>query len=292
MRKNNHTIKMFAFSTAIWLACGSPAYAIAPGDVRWGNEASDTTEVTAMLIKLADMKLQSSSENVYAAARLLEGTPYAAGTIDAQPERLTVRLDSLDCTTMVETAMALAMTVEEGRTSWRDFIYNLERLRYRDGRADGYASRLHYVSDWAIDNSHRGVLREVTDRVGQTSSKIKTLDYMSSHRGSYPALADDGEFERLKNAEIGYRSHRFVFIKPSDVDRAQLRNGDVIAIVTKTPGLDVQHMGVVVIGDDRKPHMIHASSKAGKVVMEPATIADYLRRNHTAMGIRVFRLAD
>lgn len=107
---------------------------------------------------------------------------------------LTVNLDELDCTTFIENVVALALTVENHRCSWMDFINTLEAIRYRNGEANGYASRLHYISDWVITNSHRGYIRDVTDRIPNSDVEIKTLDYMSSHRNSYPAMADSATF--------------------------------------------------------------------------------------------------
>ncbi|MCM1401720.1 MAG: DUF1460 domain-containing protein, partial [Bacteroides sp.] len=195
----------------------------------------------------------------------------------------------LDCTTFVETALALAMTVESRRTSWRDYINNLEQLRYRGGRVNGYPSRLHYVSDWIVDNAHRGNLVEVTDRVGQTDSKIKTLDYMTQHRDAYPALADSANYAGLKNVEVGFRSHKYSYIRPASLPSARLKDGDVIALTTNMAGLDVTHLGIVKMVKG-VPHLMHASLKQKKVVIDELSLADYLRR-HRPQGFRVIRLA-
>lgn len=281
-------------AVAALLAGGAgSAVAVAPGEVRFRHEATDTVRITQLLVETYDEGRNApSAQRIASIAEKLVGTPYAPGTIEGTPEQLTVDMEEMDCTTFVETVLAMAMTLDERRTSWHDFIYNLERLRYRNGRVDGYGSRLHYVSDWAIDNNHRGILQEVTDRLGSGEAyQVKTLDFMSSHRDKYPALEDDAEFEKLKNAEIGYRSHRFPYIKPMGIKGAQLRSGDVVAITTKTPGLDVQHMGIVVMKDG-VAHLVHASSKAGKVVVDELPLTEYVRRNRTATGIRVFRLKD
>ena len=53
--------------------------------------------------------------------------------MEGDEELLRINLDGMDCTTFVENMMALALTAGENRTSWRDFTFNLERLRYRGG---------------------------------------------------------------------------------------------------------------------------------------------------------------
>ncbi|MDE6377541.1 MAG: DUF1460 domain-containing protein, partial [Duncaniella sp.] len=237
-----------------------------------------------------------ANQRVSAFAHLLEGTPYAAGTLESSPEILTVNLDGMDCTTFVETVTALAMTLEERRTAWQDFVYNLGQIRYRQGRPDGYASRLHYMSDWIVDNTHRGLLTEITDRLPGWSHQVKTLDYMSRHRSAYPALADDETFEKIKSVEVGFRSHRFPLLRSSLMQTKKgeslLKEGDILMFTTKTDGLDVSHTGIATIHPDGRVHLIHASSTAGKVIDDPLPLTDYLRKNHNINGVRVVRLGN
>lgn len=273
------------FSTFI----AASASAITPAEVRFHNEASDTTRITNILIELDGLNLNSPEALVAEAGKRFLDTPYVGGTLEHDPEQLTVNTEELDCTTFVETALALAMTIESHRTSWRDYITNLEQLRYRNGKVNGYPSRLHYVSDWIVDNSHRGNLVEVTERVGRADSQIKTLDYMTQHRNSYPALADSANFAGIKNAEMGFRSHKYSYIKSTNVNASQLKDGDVVALTTNTAGLDVTHLGIIKMVNG-VPHLMHASSKKKKVVIDDLSLADYMRRNRT-QGIRVIRLA-
>ncbi len=265
------------------------AEAVVVGEIRFNNEATDTLRITEILTSPSVTDVADDGARTVAIAEMFLGTPYVGGGIEDTPEMLTIRFDSLDCTTFVETVLALEMTLEERRSSWHDFAYNLERLRYRGGSLNGYASRLHYVSDWIIDNSHRGNLQEVTERIGKSTSQIKTLDFMSRNRDKYPALANDNEFERMKGFEMGYRSHRYSYIKGVDIKNADIKDGDIIAIATKTPGLDVQHVGIAKL-EGGVVHLIHASSAAGKVVVDKLPLTEYLRRNRSATGVRVIRL--
>lgn len=283
--------KIFISGTTVCLSmiCCSNSFAQRP--VRFHNEAADTTTITNILIELDQADVNSPQELVALAGKQLLGKPYVANTLEGDTEMLTVNFDQLDCTTFMETAVALAMTVASNRTSWRDFIYNLEQLRYRGGRVDGYPSRLHYISDWIVDNSHRDNLKEATALIGKPDYLIKTIDFMSTNRDKYPALKDDAAFSGIKNAEIGYRSHRFPYIKPMNIAKAKIEEGDIIAIVTSIKGLDVSHVGIATIVDGRV-HLLHASSKAKKVIVDPLPLDEYLRRNRQALGVRVIRLKD
>ncbi len=273
------------------------ARAQAVGEVRFGNEAADTVRITELIDDCVARNIASPEERVAFFARQFVGTPYAAHTLERTPEMLTVRLDSLDCTTFVETVLALAQTAGERRHSWRDFVFNLRRIRYRGGNVDGYGSRLHYNADWAVDNVHRGNLIDAARNFPRVNYKVMNIDFMSRNRDRYPALADSAAYARIREVESGYRNHRFPYIKTSDLGakatREAFRSGDAVALVAKAvPGLDCTHMGVVVRGDDGALHLLHASMSGGKVVLDPRPLDETMRKNRQWIGMRVFRLAQ
>jgi len=259
--------------------------------INWNDEANDTTRIVSMLDRGIKM---SPATRISELGKMMLDTPYGAGTLEIAPERVTVNLDTVDCTTFVDDILALARTLNEGRLGWRDFIYNLENMRYRHGKVDGYASRLHYTSDWAVDNISRGNIKEITADLPGATYKVKTLDFISSHRNLYPALNDNKELERVKSIELGYRSHRMPVVPSSKINKAMLEllhDGDIIAFMSKTEGLDVAHIGIVSIIDGI-PRLLHASSKAGRVIIDPLILPDYMRRNRQFTGVRLFRLTE
>lgn len=265
------------------------AAAINPAEIRFHNESTDTTAITNMLIKVAAEKPESPQKAISIFAEMLLDKPYKGGTLEGDTELLTVNMDEFDCTTFMETVMALAMTVDQKRTSWQDFVYNLEQLRYRQGRPEGYGSRLHYISDWIMTNSHKGYVRDVTEQIGTPTYMVKTLDFMSRNADKYPALADSTNLDAIKNMEMGFRSHRFPYIKPTNIKNARLADGDMVALITNAKSLDASHVAFIKMVNGT-PHLLHASSKAGKVIVDPLSLADYLRRNHSCLGLRVVRL--
>ena len=124
---------------------------------------------------------------------------------------------------------------------------------------------------------------------------VKNIDFMSKNRDKYPALADDATFQKIKGTEIGYRNHRFPYFKVDFNSQKRMkkvvRTGDFVAIVTNIKGLDVQHMGVIVMKDD-VPYLLNASSVGKKVQIEEIDLADYIRRNKTAVGVRIIRIVE
>lgn len=266
------------------------ALSINPAQVEFKNEQTDTTEITEILIDAARQNLPTGERIEYIARKFID-RPYAAALLEGEPEMLRVNIDEFDCTTFVETVLALTKTIAEHRSSWQDFLYNLEQIRYRNGDLNGYGSRLHYMCDWIVDNSHRGTLKDVTDRIGQASYAIKSIDFMSANRAKYPALKNETNFDAIKNAEIGYRNHKIPYIKGININKANFKTGDIVGITTSIKNLDVTHMGIIVMKSGI-PHLLHASSAAGKVILDTLPLADYLHRNKTATGVRVIRLID
>ncbi|MDE5786519.1 MAG: DUF1460 domain-containing protein [Duncaniella sp.] len=272
------------------------ASAITPVPVHWHNEKNDTLQLDSLLRVACDMESDGAQGRVGRIARMFVGVPYKSGTLEIAPEGIVVNLDSMDCTTFVETVAAMAVTADERRDSWQDFVHNLGMMRYRGGKIDGYASRLHYISDWILDNSHRGNVVDVTSRMpDEPAYQVKTIDFMSRHRDLYPALKDDAEYEKLKNAEIGYRNHRFPYIKSGSFLRkgvaSALRDGDIVALISRKSGLDVSHVGIIAIVDG-VPHLLHASSRHGKVMIDPLPLSDYLKKSRDTLGLRIVRLKD
>lgn len=273
----------------------APSQATVPvSDVVFHNITTDTTLITNLLQELEP--IDNPGERVLAAAHKFMGKPYVAGTLDNDlNEKLVVNLDQFDCTTFVETVMALCITAGERRTSWRDYVATLESLRYRGGELDGYPSRLHYVSDWIVDNSHRGNLIEVTNRFPEYRTQEKTIDFMTRNASKYPALADSTNFARMKSYEMGYRRHRFPYLPYASLNnkavKEKLNDGDIVALLSKTNWLDVQHMGIVEKDSKNTPYIIHASSKEGCVTLSKMPLAEYLKKQMLP-GLRVVRLKE
>lgn len=281
------------------LLSAAAVFAANPHEVRFHNEASDTARISELLVEgMRSLPADASpGDRADFFARRFIGTPYGAHTLEApvgQDEALVVNLDSLDCTTFVETVAALAATLGEGRSSWRDYLYNLRRIRYRGGELDGYPSRLHYIADWAVDNIHKGILRDATLLMPRNSWMVRSIDFMTAHRDSYPALADSATFQRMRRIEFGYRNHRFPYLRTGDLtDRkllAAIQPGDIVAFVSTLKDLDVTHMGIIVRGDDGSLRVLHASSTGGKVMISEQKLSDFMKRNRQWSGIRLFRL--
>ncbi len=108
-------------------------------------------------------------------------TPYLAGTLigsAATAEVLVLRLDGVDCFTLLDTVEALRRSA-----SFDGFKEALRRIRYRDGRID-FLRRNHFFSEWGEANSEH--LRDVTALVG--GEGVRRVEKLLNQTGGRHAL--------------------------------------------------------------------------------------------------------
>lgn len=256
----------------------------------FNNQKQDIAKIEGVMKKVRD--IDDINRRVVAITQEFIGVPYVGFTLNTPPkEQLYVNTTGVDCSTFVETVIALALASEKEDSGIDDYLKILKSLRYRDGRIDGFPSRLHYTSEWAIDNGRRGNFKEIGGDYDLSESRVKTIDFMTHNRNLYPAMAEDRVFEAIKQNEKSLKNLKFSYIPAAVVDKAAknfLKSGDIVGIVTNKPGLDVSHVAVLDIRNG-VPYLIHASSKYKKVVNDTVPLKDYLKRQGSP-GIRVFRL--
>lgn len=221
--------------------------------------------------------------------------PYVAHTLEAYDgeEELIFNCDEMDCTTFVEYTLAMSLSpTEDGQVAEGDFADKLVEVRYRDGKINGYPSRLHYISDWANNGIRNGFLEDVTAAYSPYTQKV-SLSFMSSHPELYKQLSNSPQnVAKMKEIEKALNGQEFHYVPKDQLSFNGLpwiKNGDIIAITTNTPGLDVAHMGIAFYVDG-KLSLLHASSNEKKVVVSKVALGQMLRNNDSWTGIRVLRM--
>lgn len=292
-------MKKFLFAIFVMLVACSPrqasqqeARAATVQQMRFHCDG-DTTVINGLLAKGHASGLTEANALVEFYARQLLGVPYVAHTLEGDEELLTINIHELDCTTFVETLYALTRTTLSQRHSWRDYAACLENLRYRGGEMGDYSSRLHYISEWIIDNRMRGNLQDITPDLPHADYIIKNIDFMTHHTDSYRQLKNDTAMvEKIRRFEL--RNHRFPYVKKSWLNNKELkgalRSGDFVGLVTKVEGLDISHMGIIIVDEKGDPYLLDASMTGAKVQLESKPLFWYLERSKNNIGIRVFRM--
>ncbi|HEU5040178.1 MAG TPA: N-acetylmuramoyl-L-alanine amidase-like domain-containing protein, partial [Gemmatimonadales bacterium] len=151
-------------------------------------------------------------------------------------------------------------------------------------------SRLHYFSEWIADGQRRGLVRDLGAELGGAEDG-RPLRFMTEHRASYPALADErvyreiGEIERRLDAS----PRRVVPAARIGEVAERIQTGDVLGFATGIAGLDVTHAAFAHRGADGVLRVLHAPLSGGVVEVTRATLPEYVAAIRRATGILVAR---
>ena len=260
-------------------------------DVRYEEKDVENFEAVMRLLEGdADLPM---NETIVKVAKHFLGTPYVSGTLDKyDTEKLTVNTRETDCILFVEMCLAMSLTSKDANPTFDKYIENLKNLRYRNGKVDGYTSRLHYTSEWISQGSRSGVFHEISHEIGGTPL-AQHFFFMSTHPGSYrqlkekPSLLKDIRLTE-KTLEIG----KYFYLPKSQIDAnaSKISDGDILCLSCNIEGLDITHVVLAYHKPDGTLSFIHASSSKKKVVIEEKSLAEYTVSSKIINGIRVLRL--
>ncbi|WP_394747852.1 N-acetylmuramoyl-L-alanine amidase-like domain-containing protein [Spongiimicrobium salis] len=253
--------------------------------------AEDRQAFETKIAAIQDIKTTDFGTTLVTVGKTFLGTAYVAKTLEiGSKESLVVNLQGLDCTTYIENVLAFGLLLKNKTYGFDDFLDALENIRYRDGELNGYASRLHYFSEWVRDNEKKGLVQDITSVVGGKEIS-KDIDFMSTHRELYPFLKNnDKNFKKIQETEIALNSTPQCILSQEDIEANEhlIKSGDIIALATSIKGLDVTHTGIALKMKNGRLHLLHAST-VGEVTITKEPLVDYLKKIKKNIGITVAR---
>ncbi|MCR5072109.1 MAG: DUF1460 domain-containing protein [Bacteroidales bacterium] len=281
-------IVVYLFLTSLF--AGAQDYASTADDIALGK---------VVLERLAAAPRQDPGAQMILAAKALLGQPYEAATQEGREERLRIYLTRTDCILFAETCLGLVRAVERcgAQASFEDLAASLLQSRYRDGVVDGYSSRLHYTTEWIRQGEANGLFDDLSDDLGGVQD-ARPIRFMTQHPDSYAPLTGESQYAKDNRRAIRAVEERLDGMTRYYIPRDKLaavegkiQNGDILCFATSIEGLDYSH---VVIAYREHPGdalgFIHASTAAKKVVVEPRTLAAYLKANPKILGVSVLRV--
>lgn len=218
--------------------------------------------------------------------------PYKAYTLENKDEeKLVVNLKEFDCSTFVESCVAMGLTYRKNDTSFDKFQYYLKRLRYYNkGQIKGYESRIHYFSDWIYTHNQDGLLEDITHSLGGIPLK-KEINFISTNWDKNPNAGNTSLQEKIRKVENKISNQDFYYIPKAKIRSIEdkLLNGDIIGITTNIDGLDITHEGFAIRLQDKRVYLIHASSEFKRVMVSDKPLAEYMAPKKSQTGIMVAR---
>ncbi len=298
----------FLLATALWfnVSCGTSTqnkeksinvFPVVESRPVLGNQIHATIEDTLILQGIMtyaqenNLSSLSFPEIMTKVARYFTGTPYEASTLEVEgPEELVVNLREFDCTTFAENVLAISQCIQQNQTGFDDFTRSLIQIRYRDGVIDQYPSRLHYFTDWLVNNNEKGLIRIVSNQIGDAPFKSE-VSFMSKHPDKYRQLAENPQFvEDMANIEKRISGYDLKFISGNHIETVakQIEDGDIIGFCNTLEGLDVSHVAFAV----HLPgglHFIHASLSGKQVELSKVPLSEFVTNSKSIYGILVGR---
>jgi len=231
------------------------------------------------------------NERIAAIGSYFIETPYAGGTLDInEQEQLVVNLREFDCVTFVDNVLALALMDKYDKQHLPQFLVNLKKIRYRNGKITDYTARLHYSSDWLHEMEHAGIIADATQEKGGIPFSNK-VSFISRNWQKYPALQRNSSLvTKMRHIEKEINDRHYYYIPKEKVlpSAGQIKTGDIILITTHKKGLDTSHVGIAV-EKNGQIHLLHASVSSKKVTLKKETLPDYLQRITSHSGIMIGR---
>jgi Protein of unknown function (DUF1460) len=255
--------------------------------------AQTTDWQTILREKVKIPKGNTHSQTILAVAKSFVGTPYIAHTLEGNDsEQLICNLSGLDCVTFVESVLSLSHCIETGKPTTQAYKQYLQSLRYRNNAVNGYSSRIHYFSDWLLENQKNGKLQLITQEIGGIPYS-KTINFMSAHRQLYPALSNESVYQQIVAAEKNLNKQKLCYIPKTDLAKHihQIKEGDLVCLTSSKTDLDIAHQGFA-IKQDGKLYLLHASSDHKKVMVSDVSLLEYVNRNKSQSGVMVGRIID
>ena len=228
-------------------------------------------------------------------SRGLVGAPYLLSPLgegrapDFDPR---FRIDAFDCTTFVETAIALGYCDD-----WADAEALLDRIRYTDGTVAFHRRRHLIVAQWIPELTAEGYLRDVTAEVGGQDTKTARLS-LTEARWKRRRIARTLTLPASR-VPIGEYTVPIIPIEAmlERVDRVP--PGTVLSVVrldVPWSPVRVTHQGLVIVPPGEKIRMVrHASPVSKRVVDETLEhmMRRYLKpRKWKVVGVNLQQIVD
>ncbi|HIC77154.1 MAG TPA: DUF1460 domain-containing protein [Candidatus Dadabacteria bacterium] len=200
------------------------------------------------------------------------GVPYKSNTLIGDKntkEKLVVNLEAMDCFTYLDYVHALRV---ENPRDYYDFIDNLKHTRYKKGVVS-FETRNHFFYDWSLNVQD---IKDITKEIRH--DKVTTVTKRLNKKSDGSLFVDGIP---IREVEISYLNPRFLTKNNLNL----LNNLDYIGIYSEKEGLDVSHVGILIIKGG-KWYFRHASNKPE---IDSVVDVDFLEYIKSMPGIIVYR---
>ena len=222
------------------------------------------------------------------------GKKYGAGAWGLKPGKTLINTHELNCVTFIETVWAILRTKHwlakhpkansDEDLLLANFIQYLDDFRYYNGLNCVWEDRITYFTDQLYQMQDAGLMQDIAAKNGFLFDK--KINYVTSNKKKFRGFTD-WERIRLQEDKINAREKFYYPLHEYERYERVAKTGDIVALATNVPGLDVSHCGFISC-DKEGLKFSHASMLKKKVVFKE-DFCDYLSNRTTITGFFVFR---
>jgi hypothetical protein len=201
-------------------------------------------------------------------------SPLGEGKGNPPDEDPQIRFDAVDCTTLLETSMAMSRS-----SNLQETLEVMREIRYIDGEV-GYLHRKHFMmAQWIPMNQKAGFISDITERVGGDVvlwvSKRLDAEVWKRRRkkDDWPTLAPE-------NIPAGTFKLPVIPIDRAREFASRIPNGTILNTVRinyRSMPVRITHQGLVVVRKGKR-YLRHAARAGYKRVVDEL-LDTFLRRN-------------
>jgi len=230
--------------------------------------------------------------------QLMEGGICSEFTQPMEEEHLVVSLSQVDCTTVIEDVLALALCYRDGRTTLADLKDYYRRIHYQNGVVS-FATRNHYFT-WIMQSAIKEGFVELISPNEPTFPFTGVIDiqpsYMTRNKHLFrPQMENEENYQAIALRQ--QQRVRFTYIPrellnmPQESELGVIRDGDILAVACNqhswARGVDIKHL-LIAKWIDSRLHFYHATTNGlGLADMDAYT---YMKDKFTMIGVAVYRL--
>ena len=233
----------------------------------------------------------------YFFCQLMEGGSSTEFTQPMEEERLMVSLSHVDCTTVMEDVLALALCYRDGRITLADLKDYYRRMHYQDGIVS-FATRNHYFT-WIMQSAIKeGFVERISpDEPVFPFTGVQDIQPSYMTRNKYlfrPQMDDEKNYEAIALRQ--QQGVRFTYVPrellnmPQDSELGVIRDGDIMAVVCDqhswARGVEVKHLLIAKWMEGRL-HFYHATNDG--LLLSSQDAYTYMKDKFTMIGVAVYR---
>ena len=221
--------------------------------------------------------------------------PFIPWSFD-EKEHFVVNLCSVDCTTVIENVLALALCYRDNRRTYADLTDYYRRIHYKDGIIS-FATRNHYFT-WMMESA---IKEGFVERIGPDEPAFPFTglmdirpSYMTLNKHLIDQMAHEENYRAIEARQ--QEGVRYTYIPrellnmPQDSELGVICDGDILAVTcdqhTWARGLETKHL-LLAKWIDGRLHYYHAT--VGYVGLGKEDVYTYLQNKFTMIGVAVYR---